>query len=46
MFRYTDEPRHPHPSDRLDTLNDWMIVLAVVSGAFALLGVLFFAGRL
>lgn len=46
MFRHTNEPRHPHPSDRLDTLNDAMIALAFASGACALLGLCFFAGLL
>jgi hypothetical protein len=44
MFRYTDEPRHPHPSDRIDNFAKGAIALAFASGAFALYGVFMFAG--
>lgn len=46
MFRYTDEPRHPHPSDQLNKLADGMIALAVSSGACALAGFCFYMGWL
>lgn len=46
MFRYTEEPKLPHPADRDDALAQMAIIVAFFWGVCVVLGVVIYGGWL